>query len=227
MKKLLVLLSVLVALPALAQNMYVDHGNASIVSKAGQDLKLKSGTSGKGLTIASATGNLTGGAAIVATTTVTGTTGVIATAGGVTATAGGITATAGGITATTGNITATAGAVVAGAGVKYPAAIMETKAATGANQGNSTALTAGKFIHMVTAADETTGVVLPACAAGNVGEVHYVMNTVANKFLNIWPATDGNINGLGANAVYAGGATGQGRKTHVCACQAANVWYCG
>lgn len=140
---------------------------------------------------------------------------------------GALTTTAGGHTVTAGGITVTAGKITAGGGVSYPAALMETKAAAGANQGNSTALTAGKFIHMVTAADETTGVTLPACAAANIGEVHIIMNTVANKFLNIWPATDGNINGLGANAVYAGGATGQGRKTHVCACQAANVWYCG
>lgn len=142
-------------------------------------------------------------------------------------TSGALTTTSGGHTVTAGGITVTAGKITAGGGVSYPAALMETKAAAGANQGNSTALTAGKFIHMVTAADETTGVVLPACAAANIGEIHFVMNTVANKFLNIWPATGGNINGLGANAVYAGGATGQGRKTHICACQAANVWYCG
>ena len=140
---------------------------------------------------------------------------------------GALTTTAGGHTVTAGGITVTAGKITAGAGVSYPAAIMETKAAAGNTQANSTALTAGKFIHMVTAADETTGVVLPACAAANIGEIHFVMNTVAAKFLNIWPATDGNINGLGANAVYAGGATGQGRETHICACQAANVWYCG
>ena len=131
------------------------------------------------------------------------------------------------LTLPTNNLVLTAGAATLGAGVRYPAALMETKAAAGANQGNSTALTAGKFIHQVTAADETTGVVLPACAAANIGEIHFIMSTVAAKFLNIWPATDGNINGLGANAVYATGAAGEGRSTTICACQAANVWYCG
>ena len=126
----------------------------------------------------------------------------------------------------TGTLTAS-GKLSAAGSVTYPAALMETKAADGTNQATSTALTAGKFIHMVTGADETTGVVLPACAAANIGEIHFIMNTVAADFLNIWPATGGNINGLGANNVFAGGATGQGRKTHICVCQAANVWYCG
>lgn len=161
---------------------------------------------------------------LVGNTSITGT---LTSSGALTTTAGGHTITAGGLTVTAGGATITAGKLSAGGSVVYPAALMETKAAAGANQGNSTALTAGKFIHMVTGADETTGVVLPACAAANIGEIHFVMNTVANKFLNIWPASGGNINGLGANAVYAGGATGQGRETHICACQAADVWYCG
>lgn len=196
MRKYLVLfILVLIPLVAVAQNLYVDNGDASIVSKSGSALKLASAST-QGISI--------------------GVNGVVEET---------ISATA--HTLPTNNLVLTAGSATLGAGVRYPAALMETKAAAGANQGNSTALTAGKFIHMVTAADETTGVVLPACAAANIGEIHFVMNTVANKFLNIWPATGGNINGLGANNVFAGGATGQGRKTHICACQAANVWYCG
>jgi hypothetical protein len=134
--------------------------------------------------------------------------------------------TVGGTLAVTGATTAT-GAITATAGVLYPAGLMETKAAAGSDQSDAGALTAAKFIHMVTGANETTGVKLPACAAANIGELHFIMNTVANKFLKIWPNTGAQINGGGANAVYNAGAAGHGGRTHLCACQAANTWYCG
>jgi hypothetical protein len=138
----------------------------------------------------------------------------------------------------TGNTTMTGNAAISGTtsvggkltatgSVVYPAGIIETKAAAGSTQADAGALTAGKFIHMVTAANETTGVKLPACAAANVGEIHFVLNTVANKFLKIWPNTGAQINGGGADAVYNGGAAGHGARTHLCVCQAANTWYCG
>lgn len=183
MKKLLVLLSMLVALPALAQNMYVDYGNASIVSKAGQDLKLKTGTSGLGLTIASATGSVTGGGAIAATTTVTAGTRLI----------GGTL----GLTAETVN------------------------AATPAK-----ALSAVKSVHVVSASDETKAVALPACATADVGVVHIILNTVANKFAVIAPESGGTINGGSADATYATGGTGVGAGLTVCACTAAKTWTC-
>lgn len=127
----------------------------------------------------------------------------------------------------TGNATLTSLAT-ATAGIKFSASIFETKAAAGdGSQGQATALTAAKFFHQITASDETKAVALPACAAANIGEVHFLLNTVANKFLKIYPATGGNINGLGANNAFSAGATGQGGKTTTCACQAANVWYCG
>jgi hypothetical protein len=89
------------------------------------------------------------------------------------------------------------------------------------------ALSAVKFIHLVTGADETTGVKLPACAAGDVGKIHWIMNTVANKFMVVWPDGTDNINAIGAGSAYNTGATGEGRDTTMCACQAAGVWYCG
>lgn len=132
-----------------------------------------------------------------------------------------------GLTVTSGNVQATAGAVVAGAGLIFPAAIMETGAAIGNSAATSLALAGTKFIHMVTGADETTGAKLPACAAADIGKIHFVMNTVANKFLQLWPDGTDNINALGAGSVYQTAVAGQGRDTTICACQAAGVWYCG
>jgi hypothetical protein len=189
MKKLLVLLSMLVALPALAQNMYVDYGNASIVSKAGQDLKLKTGTSGLGLTIASATGSVTGGGAIAATTAVTA----------------GTTVTAG-----TRLIGGTLGLTAEAVNAATPAA----------------ALSAVKSVHVVSASDETKAVALPACATADIGVVHIILNTVANKFVVIAPESGGTINGGSANATYATGGTGVGAGLTVCACTAAKTWTC-
>ena len=151
---------------------------------------------------------------VSAGTTVTGGTGVIATTGGVTATAGGVTATAGGVTATAG-------------GFKYGAASIETVAAAGSGQGDGP-LTAGKFVHLVTASDETKVVTLPTCQAANIGEVHLVLNAVANKFLKLCPkagATEA-INSVAANTCTAMTATGVGGNS-ICVCQAANQWYCG
>jgi hypothetical protein len=135
---------------------------------------------------------------------------------------------AAGNSAVTGTLSVS-GAVTTTSGVRYPAALMESVAAAGAGSASTDAgaLTTGKYIHLVTASDETKGVKLPACATANIGEVHFLLNAVANKFLRVWPNTGGAINGGSADAKIDTGATTQGGKTTVCACQAANVWYCG
>lgn len=75
----------------------------------------------------------------------------------------------------------------------------EIVAAAGNAQGNATALSANKFIHKVTGANATVGVILPA---GVVGQVHIVLNTV-NAVLNVYPATGEEIENGGANTVLA------------------------
>ena len=130
----------------------------------------------------------------------------------------------------TGNSTVTGtlgvtGKVTASAGVSYPAALLESVAAGTGSQGDGP-LTAGKFIHVVTGFDETKVATLPACAAANIGEIHFILNSVTNKFSKIFPATGGTINALSANAAYTHGVTGQGGKVLMCFCQAANQWYC-
>jgi len=125
----------------------------------------------------------------------------------------------------TGTISST-GIVTASAGVQQSASVIETVAAGTSVQGDGP-LTAGKFFHQVTGFDETKVVTLPACAAGNIGEVHFIQNGVTNKFAKVFPATGATINALGANTAYVQGVTGQGGKTMICFCQAANQWFCG
>lgn len=110
-------------------------------------------------------------------------------------------------------------------GAVYPAALFETVAAGTSAQGDGP-LAAGKFIHFVTGFDETKVVTLPACAAANIGETHFILNATTNKFAKVFPASGGTINALAANAAYTQGVTGQGGKTVFCYCQAANQWYC-
>lgn len=68
-------------------------------------------------------------------------------------------------------------------------------AAAGANQGNAAALSLG--LNKVTAADNTKGVKLPTAEAG---KAVFVVNTVADKTLPVYPNTDDKINGGTANA---------------------------
>lgn len=117
------------------------------------------------------------------------------------------------------------GLAVIPSGVQYSASIMETVAAGTSSQGDGP-LAAGKFIHLVTGFDETKVATLPACASGNIGEVHFILNNTTNKFAKIFPASGGTINSLSANAAYTQGVAGQGGKVLLCACQAANQWYC-
>jgi hypothetical protein len=117
------------------------------------------------------------------------------------------------------------GLVTAKGGVQFSASVIETVAAGTSAQGDG-ALTAGKFIHLVTGFDETKVATLPACASANIGEVHFILNNTTNKFAKIFPASGGTINSLSANAAYTQGVAGQGGKVLLCACQAANQWYC-
>ena len=121
---------------------------------------------------------------------------------------------------------ANTGAITATAGVKYPAALYETVAAGTSAQGDGP-LATGKYIHGITGFDETKVVTLPACAAGNIGEIHFILNGTTNKFAKIFPASGGTINALSADAAYTQGVAGKGGKVLMCFCQAANQWYCG
>jgi hypothetical protein len=67
-------------------------------------------------------------------------------------------------------------------------------AAGGVTQALATAMTADT--NFVTGADDTAAVVLPTAVAGRRV---WIKNTVANKVLPVFPATDAQINALGAN----------------------------
>lgn len=70
-----------------------------------------------------------------------------------------------------------------------------TVAGAGTNQGTATAVTTG--FTLVTAADDTVGVVLPTAVAGLVC---IIKSSVANKILKVYPNTSDAINALSANA---------------------------
>lgn len=79
-----------------------------------------------------------------------------------------------------------------GVGPRLPVAAV---AAAGSNQGNAAALSEG--VNIVSAADDTKGVVLPSAVAGMVV---YVKSTVSNKILKVYPASSDAINALSADA---------------------------
>lgn len=71
-----------------------------------------------------------------------------------------------------------------------------TVAATGSAQGDAAAVTAG--FTLVSAADGTKGVILPAASAGVV----VIIKNGAGAILKIYPASADAINALSANASY-------------------------
>jgi hypothetical protein len=71
-----------------------------------------------------------------------------------------------------------------------------TVAATGSAQGDAAALTLG--FNLVTAADGTKGVVLPAAVAGQV--VH--VKNAAGSTLKVYPASSDAINAIAANGAF-------------------------
>jgi hypothetical protein len=70
-----------------------------------------------------------------------------------------------------------------------------TVAAAGSVQGDATAITA-EGLCLVTAADATKGVKLPAAAAGKM----VLIKNNANAVLKVWPNTDDAINAIAANS---------------------------
>jgi len=98
-----------------------------------------------------------------------------------------------GITAdVTGNVTGNVSGTVTGAQI-IPTA---TVAATGSLQTDAAAVTTG--FTLVSAADATKGVKLPAAAAG----LQVIIKNGANAVLKIWPNTDDAINAVGANNAF-------------------------
>lgn len=96
----------------------------------------------------------------------------------------------------------------------------ESVAATGSAQGDAAALSATKFLHTVTAADGTKGVILPAIATADIGKIHTIISTAA-AVLKIYPATGGTINGGSANAAF---SSATGPATITCYATAASTW---
>jgi hypothetical protein len=103
-----------------------------------------------------------------------------------------------------------------------PTANFETVAAAGTVQGDAAALSGTKFFHRVTGANGTVGVILPAAAAADVGEVHTILNTTAGV-LKVYPASGGTINGAAADAAF---SALTGIKPIVCYTTAASTWIC-
>jgi len=210
-------------------NVLVDGVSEMTVSATAVTLPTNSLTVTAG-NVAATAGSVSAGTTLAAGTTVTAGTGVTATTGNVVATAGavnagttmtagtGITATAGGVTATAGNITATAGNLVLTAGEIVMAGI-STKAAAGSTNADAVALTTP--VTYVTGADDSVGVIL---AAGSIGSVRWIYNTVGNKVLKIYPpaldAVNGQTTTTGATSCPAGALC-------VCTKVAALTWYCG
>ena len=110
-----------------------------------------------------------------------------------------------------GTISHAAGAIIVGDGSKFEevavsgaialaatgavTTVVATKAAAGNSQGTATAITAEGFC-LVSAADATKGVKLPAAAAGK----RLTIKNGANAVLKVYPGTDDAINALQANA---------------------------
>ena len=74
-----------------------------------------------------------------------------------------------------------------------------TVVATGTTQANAAALTGG-CTNLVTGADATKGVVLPAAVAGLRVEVKNA--DVANAVLKIWPAVGDGVNAVAVDAAF-------------------------
>lgn len=105
-------------------------------------------------------------------------------------------------------------------GLQFPTANEEAVAAAGSVQGDAAALSSTKFLHQVTGADGTKGVILPATTVA--GTTHWFLNTTAGV-LKIYPATGGTINGAAANAAL---SFLTGILPHLCYATAADTWIC-
>jgi hypothetical protein len=117
-------------------------------------------------------------------------------------------------TATAGSITASK-VVSRDAGKRIP---FETAVPAGAGNttANATVLTAD--VNLVTGADGTVGVRLPASVLGMRIEV---VNTVTSALLKVYPSTGGQINAAGADVAFELAAS----RTGTFVCTAADVWH--
>jgi len=71
----------------------------------------------------------------------------------------------------------------------------QSVAAAGSNQGSAGQITQGSgAVVIVSAADNTKGVILPLLSDCTVGEVYFVMNNLSNKTLEIYPGSGDAIN---------------------------------
>ena len=91
-----------------------------------------------------------------------------------------------------------------------------TPAAAGTNQATGTAITVD--VNMVTGADGTKGVTLPASV---VGKEITILNTNASNALKVYPPVSSQINALGVNASYSVAA---GQEV-VFRCSSTVLWY--
>lgn len=93
-----------------------------------------------------------------------------------------------------------------------------TLAASGSSVSSSAAIV--NHVTMVTAADGTKGVQLPAAT---IGEVYVVANVVSNQALRLYPSTGSQFNGTAQNA----SVTISGSTAAICiyaSSSAANAW---
>lgn len=75
-------------------------------------------------------------------------------------------------------------------------------AATGSNQSNAAQLELGPAYYLVSGADGTKGVKLPACALNTIGMVKYLINFPAAATLVLWPNTNNSINNQAINTSF-------------------------
>lgn len=98
----------------------------------------------------------------------------------------------------------------------------ETVAMAGSAQGDAAALSASKFLHQITGADGTKGVILPATTITSAAICHFLLNTTAGV-AKVYPATGGTINGGSANAAF---TALTGVKPIICCASATDTWVC-
>ena len=81
-------------------------------------------------------------------------------------------------------------------------AAVQTVAAAGGDQGAAGAIAATAPLVLVTDADNSKGVVLPALATVGTGAILFITNTVTNKTLKVYPASGDQILPLGDNTAF-------------------------
>lgn len=209
-------------------------GGAGSGTGAGGAVTTKGGASGSGATGNGGAWTAGGGAAL----STNGTGGAVSLTGGVatgTGVGGAVTITSGasaGASGTAGALTITTGATNGGTGGAIvigdsnaasltfgvmPRIPTSTVAAAGNAQGNAGVLVEG--FNLVTAADDTKGVVLPAAAAGM--QV-IVKSSVSNKILKVYPNTSDVINALSADAAI---SLASGPTVAIFIAYDATTWY--